>query len=167
MAKFTTIEKIITFSGKMFIGRGLKQNKPVATSSLIFVLNRKMPSTLHKVEIINYKNPDDNIEEYFTKYLKGKKISKKENLQEKLFQNIANWNFIKQSKKFLDFYEEYQKNTDDISIYYNHILAEHKFKSKFYFDGGYSFKEEKSPASPPTNNFYYGCHSSKSKMLRY
>ncbi|GAJ17107.1 unnamed protein product, partial [marine sediment metagenome] len=47
LAKFTTIEKIITFSGKMFIGRGIKQNKPVATSSLIFVLNRKMPSSLH------------------------------------------------------------------------------------------------------------------------
>jgi hypothetical protein len=34
LAKYTTIEKIITFSGKMFIGRGIKQNKPFATSEV-------------------------------------------------------------------------------------------------------------------------------------
>jgi len=143
LSKFTTIEKIITFSGKMFIGRGLKQDKPVATSSLIFVLNRKMPSTLHQVEIINYKDPNDTIEETLQNILVGKKISKKKILQNKLFQNVANWNFIKQSKKFLDFYEDYQKNTQDISIYYEHILAEQKFGNRFYFDGGGNILEDK------------------------
>ncbi len=144
LAKFTTIEKIITFSGEMFIGRGLKQDKPVATSSLIFVLNRKMPSALHQVEIINYKDPNDSVEEVLQNILAGnkKKISKKKILQGKLFQNVANWNFIKQSKKFLDFYEEYQRNTQDISIYYEHILAEQKFESRFYFDIGYNINEK-------------------------
>ncbi len=143
LAKFTTIEKIITFSGKMFIGRGLKQNKPVATSSLIFVLNRKTPLSLHKVEIINYKNSNGSIEETLQNILAGKKISKKKIPQNKLFQNVANWNFIKQDKKFLDFYENYKRNTDDISIYYKHILAENKYGSRFYFDGGYSIDERK------------------------
>jgi hypothetical protein len=145
LAKFTTIEKIITFSGKMFIGRGLKQDKPVATSSLIFVVNRKMPSPLHQVEIINYTDPNDTIEEALQNILSSKtnrKITKKKILQNKLFQNVANWNFIKQSKKFLDFYEEYQRNTQDISIYYEHILAEQKFKSRFYFDIGYNINEK-------------------------
>jgi hypothetical protein len=143
LSKFATIEKIITFSGKMFIGRGLKQNKPVATSSLIFVVNRKMPSAPHQVEIINYKNPDDSIEETLQNILAGKNISKKEILQGKLFQNVANWNFIKQSKKFLDFYEDYQRNTNDISIYYEHILAEQRFGTRFYFDGGGNISENK------------------------
>jgi len=142
LAKFTTIEKIITFSGKMFIGRGLRQNKPVPTSSLIFVLNRKMPSALNKVKIINYKNPNDTIEETLQNILAGKGISKKEVVQNKLFQNVTNWNFIKQSKKFLDFYNEYQRNTNDISIYYEHILAEQKFGSRFYFDIGYNIDEK-------------------------
>lgn len=65
----------------------------------------------------------------------GKKINKKRILQAKLLQNVTNWNFVKQSKKFLEFYEEYKKNTDAISIYYEHILAERKFGSRFYFDG--------------------------------
>jgi len=138
LAKFTTIEKIITFSGKMFIGRGLKQDKPVATSSLIFVLNREMPSALHQVEIINYKDLNDTVEEALQNILTGnesKKFAKKKILQEKLSKNVANWNFIKQSEKYLNFYEEYQRNTNNISIYYEHVLAEQKFKSKFYFDG--------------------------------
>ena len=155
LANFTTIEKIITFSGKMFIGRGLKQDKPVATSSLIFVLNRKMPSTLHKVEIINYKNPNDTIEETLQNILVGKNISKKQILQGKLFQNVANWNFIKQNKKFLDFYEEYQRNTNDISIYYAHSLATHRFNSKFFFDSGYSIDERKLLKERPGQEYYY------------
>jgi len=158
LAKFTTIEKIITFSGKMFVGRGLKQNKPVATSSLIFVVNRKMPSALNQVEIINYKDPDDTIEEALQNILIGKKsekIEKKRVLQNKLFQNIANWNFIKQSKKSLDFYEEYQRNTQDISIYYEHILAEQKFGSRFYFDSGYSIDERKILKERPNEEYYY------------
>jgi len=139
LSKFTTIEKIITFSGKMFVGRGLKQNKPVATSSLIFVIRKKTPSSLHQVEIINYQDPNDTIDETLKNISTSKKITKKKILQTKLLQNVANWNFIKQSKKFLDFYEEYQKNTQDISIYYDHNLAEQKFGSKFYFDKGLVF----------------------------
>ena len=42
----------------------------------------------------------------------------------------------------MNFYEEYKKNTDDISIYYNHAWAEHQFKSRFYFDIGYNIDEK-------------------------
>jgi len=155
LAKFTTIEKIITFSGKMFIGRGLKQDKPVATSSLIFVVERKIPTARSKVEIINYKDPDDNIEETLKNILKGEKISKKEIPQVKLLQNVANWNFIKQNKKFLDFYENYKLNSNDISAYYDHILAQKNFGSKFYFDGGYDIDERQTLSQPTPNVLNY------------
>jgi hypothetical protein len=155
LAKFTTIEKIITFSGQMFIGRGLKQNRPVPTSSLIFVLNREMPSALHKVEIINYKNPNDSIEKTLQNILAGKNISKKEILQGKLFQNVANWNFIRQGKKFLDFYDEYKRKTENISIYYEHSLASSRFNSKFFFDSGYSIDERKILKEKPNQEYYY------------
>ncbi len=157
LAKFTTIERIITFSGKMFIGRGLKQNKPIATSSLIFVLTRKMPSALHRVVIINYKNLYDEIEETLKNILvdNKKKVGRKKILQNKLLQNVANWNFIKQSKKFLDFHEEYQRNTQDISIYYEHILAEQKFGNRFYFDGGYDIDERQTLNKPMPNILNY------------
>jgi len=145
LARYTTIEKIITFSGKMFIGRGLKQDKPVATSSLIFVVSKKMPSAIHQVEIINYKDPNDTVEKVLQNILAGvasNKVLKKKILQNKLLQNTANWNFIKQGKQFLDFYEEYKHNTDDIAIYYEHSFAEQKFGSKFYFDIGYLIDEK-------------------------
>ncbi len=143
LAKFATIEKIITFSGKMFVGRGLKQNKPVATSSLVFVVRKKTPNLTNQVDIVNYKDPDDDIEKCLKNILENKKISKKKILQGKLLQNTANWNFIKQDKAFLDFYEEYKKNSEDIGIYYNHVLAENKFKARFYFDGGGIIEEKK------------------------
>lgn len=165
LAKFTTIEKIITFSGKMFIGRGLKQNKPVATSSLIFIARRDMPLMTHQVEIVHYKDANDDILKCLENILENKKIKKKKILQGKLLQNISNWNFIKQDKNFLDFYEEYKKNADDILIYYNHATAEYYFESKFYFDIGYNINErelldkpkgdEDSYKYPKLNKNYY------------
>ncbi|MCX6759100.1 MAG: Eco57I restriction-modification methylase domain-containing protein [Candidatus Nealsonbacteria bacterium] len=138
LAKFTTLEKIIIFSGKMFIGRGLKQDKPVPTSSLIFVLSRKIPLATNKVKVINYKNPDDNIEETLQNILKGEKISEKEIPQEELLQNVANWNFIKQEKKFLNFHEEYKKNTIDISSFRVKLTP----NDDFSFDGGVIINED-------------------------
>jgi len=132
LAKFTTIEKIITFSGNMFVGRGLKQNKPIPTSSLIFVLNRQSPPSLNRVEIINYNDPNDTVEVTLKNILAGKKISKKQILQNELFQNIANWNFIKQSKKYSDFHETYKRNTIDIGFFRTQLKPEEDFS----FDGG-------------------------------
>lgn len=132
LAKYTTIEKIITFSGKMFLGRGLKQNRPIPTSSLIFVLNRKIPSALHKIEIFNYKDTNDDILDTLKNILQKKKISKKKIPQGKLIQNVANWNFIKLSLKFCNFYELYKLNTIDIMTF----RAKLNPNDDFTFDGG-------------------------------
>lgn len=132
LAKFTTIEKIITFNGNMFVRRGLKQNKPIPTSSLIFVLNRQTSPSLNKIEIINYIDPNDTVEVTLRNISAGKKVSKKQILQNELFQNIANWNFIKHSKKYLDFCETYKRNTIDIGFF----RAQLKPEEDFSFDGG-------------------------------
>ncbi len=155
LAKFTIIEKIITFSGRMFVGRGLKQNHPIATSSLIFVARRAKPVATHQVEIINYTNAGDDVETCLENILLGKKISKKKILQGKLLQNVANWNFIKQNKIFLDFEEAYKQNSEDIMIYYNHTMAEEKFGSNFYFDIGYNIDEKKILERPRANIINY------------
>ena len=168
LAKFTTIEKIITFSGKMFIGRGLKQNKPVATSSLVFVVRRQASEPAHKVEVIHYKNPNDDIEKCLANILayNHKKILFQWVLQNKLFQNASNWNFIKQDKKFLDFYEAYKNNTEDISIYYNHSAAEYNFKSRFYFDRGLKYPKNKiKKLSFNGESGYYIANSNKNKFI--
>jgi len=158
LAKYTTIEKIITFNGKMFIGRGLKQNKPVPTSSLIIVLSKKMPSGLNQVEVTNYKDSNDAISDVLKTILdKGndKKVERKTIIQNKLVQNVVNWNFIKQSDEIIKFHEEYNRRTEDIAIYYEHILAELKFRSKFYFDSGYSIDERNILKEKPDHEYYY------------
>ncbi|OIP04852.1 hypothetical protein CO101_00595 [Candidatus Berkelbacteria bacterium CG_4_9_14_3_um_filter_39_23] len=155
LAKFTTIDKIITFGGKMFIGRGLKQNKPVATSSLIIVASKATPLATHKVEIINYKSANDSIEKTLQNILSDKKAKIKTILQGKLLNNIASWNFIKEDKAFLDFYDGYKQNSQSIAIYYDHMLAQNKFGSKFYFDGGYNIDERRILADPLDKKFNY------------
>lgn len=154
LAKHTTIEKIYTFNGKMFVGRGIKQNKPVATSSLIFVVRRLRPSTGHQIETISYENPNDSVEQTLRNILAGRKIKRSKILQGKLLNSVSNWNFIKQGKGYLDFYEEYKRKTDDFSIYYDHIWAEHQFKSKFYFDIGFVLDPKKTTKSGDSNSFY-------------
>ena len=157
LAKFTTIEKIITFGGKMFIGRGLKQNKPVATSSLVFIVRRCQPDRRNYVEIINCEDVSDEIEVTVQNIRTNRRVIKKSILQGKLLENVTSWNFIKQEKAFLEFYEMYNRTTESISAYYNHALAEHNFKSKFYFDIGYNI-DEKSVLDKPAErvaNYQY------------
>ncbi|MBU4285079.1 Eco57I restriction-modification methylase domain-containing protein [Patescibacteria group bacterium] len=157
LAKFTTIEKIIIFSGKMFVGRGLKQKHEVATSSLIFIVRREKPSGVNQVEIINYQDSKADVEVALDNILKGKKIKKKKIKQDDLLTNHANWNFIKHDKLFLDFYNEYKRKTDSTSIYYDHVWAEIHLKSKFYFDRGIKYPKNKIKivSEMKSDNFYY------------
>jgi len=156
LAKYVTIEKIITFTNNLFIARGLNQKKVIPTSSLIFVVNKKPQTSGHQVEIINYTDGQDSIDVTLNNIRLGKKIDQKKILQSELLANVSNWNFIKQSKKFLVFYDEYKKNTSDISIYYEHILAEQKFRNRFYFDKGLVFPKNaiREKSCSKTMNFF-------------
>ena len=154
LAKFTTIEKIIIFSGKMFVGRGIKQNKPVPTSSLIFVVSRKQSNYINKVEIINYLEKNDDIEKCLENIINNKRVTKKKILQNTLLENVENWNFIKQNKKLLDLYDEYKRLSEDIAIYYYHASAKQKFNSNFYFDIGFTLDPKEIKTTKDNNNLY-------------
>ena len=155
LAKFSTIERMVIFSGKLFVGRGVRQDRPIPTSSLIIVLSRQIPTSSHQVEILNYEDPNDEIEVCLQNISKGKKTSKKSILQTQLLKNVSNWNFLKQEKAFNDFYEEFKVNTDDIVNYYNHVLAEQKFGSRFYFDGSTNIpKKDVTAMGSLSDNFY-------------
>lgn len=138
LAKFTTIEKIITFSGKMFIGRGLKQDRPVATSSLILVVRRSQSNGLNQVEIINCKEINAEIEVILQSINSAREVDKKKITQGKLLENFTNWNFIEQRKSSLDFYDAYKQRTESIAAYYDHARAKHEFGHRFYFDIGFT-----------------------------
>ncbi|MCX6743519.1 MAG: hypothetical protein NT116_04750, partial [Candidatus Parcubacteria bacterium] len=85
-----------------------------------------------------YKDPEDDIEKCLQNINAGNKIVKKSIKQQELLINVANWNFIKNDRLFMNFYDTYKINTESISIYYDHLLAENKFKNKFYFDGSFN-----------------------------
>jgi len=155
LAKYTTINKIITFSGKMFVGRGLKQKQPIATSSLIFVVSKSQSNRANEIDILHYTDPNDDIETCLQNIQKNKKLLKKKLKQDDLLVGLSSWNFIKKTKEEVDFIKEYRKITDDISIYYNHAWAEHHFKNRYYFDGGYSINEEKVISSPLDGELNY------------
>ena len=142
----------------MFIGRGLKQKNPVATSSLIFVVKKSSANESHKVTIVNYK---DYNEPEFEKYLRGRNKETKTILQAELLKNIKNWNFIKQNDTFIRMYDSYLETTQDMSNYYEHDSARKTYNSTFYFDGGYSIDEKQLLNAPDfyiypeINNNYY------------
>jgi hypothetical protein len=163
LAKYITLEKIIIFSGKMFLGRGLKQDRPVATSSLILVASKMLPSISHEVEVINCENKGDDINQIFEDILNKKRIVVKKIQQNKLLKNILNWNFIKQSRDFINFYEHYKKETDDISNYYNHSTAKSLFGYEFYFDRGIKYPKNKIENLTKDSKNYYRITKSNKK----
>ncbi len=145
LSKYTTIEKIVTFAGKMFIGRGLKQKKPVATSSLIFVVNNTK-SKNGKTEIINYKDTHiDNFQDYFT-YTKK---AKGEIHQQDLYDNLENWNFIGKNIKAVKLLSEYTINSLSIDEF-RYKLNEN---CDLVFDGGVKISQSLIRSRQDKNDF--------------
>jgi hypothetical protein len=136
LSRFTTMEKIITFAGKMFLGRGLKQNRPVPTSSLILITSRGAPSPEQEVEIVNYQDSDENIEDTFANISQGINVTTKRLPQGQLLEKLGNWNFIKLNADELELLKVYTQNTEDMSAYYEHSVAKQRFNSTFIFNGG-------------------------------
>ncbi|MDR2643774.1 MAG: N-6 DNA methylase, partial [Planctomycetaceae bacterium] len=138
-ANNTTIEKIITFEGNLFIGRGLTQNKPIPTSSLIFVATKKKAPQNHIVKVINYQYYTAKQTNNLANYLKSKNKEIKKIPQDKLIRRVENWNFIKQPSFFLDFCDEYTQNTHSIEEYRRLDLANY---DEFHFDVGYTLDKK-------------------------
>ena len=134
LSKYTTIEKIITFEGNMFIGRGLAQKKPVPTSSLIFVAKKKAASVNHSVKIINYNTYTEKQIGDFGIYLNSRNKTTKNILQTELLNNLDNWTFIKQENSLREIMQEYEKNSLSIEEWRKSILKDY---DEFCFDVGF------------------------------
>jgi len=154
LAKFVTIDKIIAFDNALFIERGINQRKMIATSSLIFIITKTPPTPNHNIEVIRHRETGQEIKQTIEEITKGKKISKIQILQQNLLANFQNWNYILFDNEYLDLYQEYKSDNQDISIYSEHALAKANFNSTFYFDGGYSIDESIRLESPPDEEYY-------------
>lgn len=135
LSKFVTIEKIISFRGKMFIGRGLRQKTPVATSSLIFVVRKKPPVATHRVSVINHTRRDGDIEEALKDINSNKRISKKTIFQTEFLRRVDNWNFIKWNRTEAELIKKYFENSESLDIYRDYDISREKFNDIFIIDG--------------------------------
>lgn len=154
LAKFTEIEKLVTFPNPLFIGRGLKQKNKVATSSLIIVARRSMPADGHEVEVVNYEKPDADIEETVKNIKHRKSTTFKAVKQELLLKNISSWNFISRDSSYLKLHADFAKTSNDIAVYYDHQQAKKEFGSVFIFDSGYAIDEKLMLEEKPSGDYY-------------
>jgi len=143
LANKVTIEKLITFEGKLFTGRGIKSNKAVPTSSLIFVASNRPPRDGHKVRVVNYGRCSEKQAYHFERYLKSRNKTSKSISQQELLAKVGNWNFIKHTDTDRRFCEQYAANSEDISCYYTHSESKKRYGTIFYFDRGLKYPKDK------------------------
>jgi len=158
-----TIEKIITVEGNLFVKRGLRQKKTIATSSLIIILRKKIASQKHKVKIINYKPYSGKESVDIAEYLRSRNKSSKAVLQSELRKHYLNWNFIKHEETFRHFQAEYNQCTEPLGLYFNHKTALSHFRSQFIFDVGYIL-EKQHIAQEKSSNDYELIHFEKERF---
>lgn len=143
LARYTTIEKIILFENPMFMGRGIRQNNTIATSSLIIIFSKSIPTNSHKVKIYHHDKQEVNIQKTLEN-IKDKRKSKHFSLKQNvLLKNYLNWIILKLDDKTIELYDEYRNNNETIKYYSEHNLATERFKSNFYFDVGFIFDKSK------------------------
>jgi len=143
LAQHMSIDEIVLFPGAMFVGRGIRQKNTVATSSLILVVTKRPPLADQKVRIVNYTQPEDEIETVFANIRSGHGVNVANLPQQTLLKYYLNWNFLTHSVEFINAYEDYVRATRDISVYYDHRAATLAFESQFYFDVGFILDREK------------------------
>lgn len=142
LSNSVTLEKILTFHGKLFIGRGIKGNNPVATSSLIFVINKKTPKDNNIVEVVNY-TKHDTMEIKSILHSRKNKIIKKIK-QKELLDNIENWNFLTKNEQEIALSKKYIQNSISIEEY-RKSLSNYDFVQ---FDKGCVFPKNKISKQP-------------------
>jgi len=141
LAKNTTIEKLLTFEGNLFVGRGLQQKKPIATSSLIFVVKKERPEKNHQVEVINFTPYFTKKGESFKVYFKGKHRKKPKYFsQSELLENVENWSFVKSDKETLNLFKKYTQQSLSIEEYRKKVLNNY---DEICFDGGLILNNDK------------------------
>lgn len=131
LAKELLIEKIVTFSEKVFVGRGNKQTSNVITSSMIVLVRRTQAPAQHAVLC-------QQLEVGSWKIIEEKQVS-----QQLLYNNYSNWNFVTQTAFMLQLQEQYVANSESLAQYYDHKLAKQQWGSNFYFDPGYMVDYQK------------------------
>jgi type I restriction-modification system DNA methylase subunit len=138
-----TIHRLITFAGKLFVGRGTSQSKEVHTSSLIIVATKSRPPADHTVECVRSPEMGDDVRDVIAKMRKNRRALARSVDQSTLRENVDNWNFITWDAALAKLYTRYKEQSESMVVYSEHRLAERRFDTRFYFDVGFILDREK------------------------
>jgi Eco57I restriction-modification methylase len=149
-----TIEKLITFAGHLFVGRGTSQGRKIATSSLIIVCGEGIARNDHQVECVHVPERELDVRDVFAEMRSNRKTYSKTISQGMLRANVDNWAFITWAPAVIAAYAAYKASSEPMALYSQHTLAEARFKHRFYFDVGYILDPEAVTESPPSGQTY-------------
>lgn len=138
-----TIESLITFAGKLFVGRGTRQRKEVETSSLIILATKKQPPADHAVECVQLQQTDGDVRDVIANLRKNRRSFARSVPQSELRENVDNWNFITWDAAHAKLYTLYKKHSESMMVYSEHRLAQTRFGNSFFFDVGFVLDPEK------------------------
>ena len=143
------INKVFIFDNNLFIQRGLKENKKIATSSLIIQANKAFVPD-NQAEIVLYNDLEQIDIENTINNLKNKSKCKINFISQSILKdNFLNWNNLKWDKKDIKFCKNYLQNSEPInSVYANNEASEKKWKARFWFDKGLVFSKDKISTTP-------------------
>jgi hypothetical protein len=148
------IEKLITFAGRLFVGRGTSQSKQIATSSLILVCSKGPSRGDQKVECIHVPDQGKDLRDVFTDIIMNRARYSNQVTQKLLRDNVENWSFITWKPELVSAYQAYKAASVPMSIYSEHSEAEKKFGDRFYFDVGYILDSRLVNSEPPSKGKY-------------
>ena len=143
-----TIDRLIVFAGKLFIGRSTEQTKEIHTSSLILVCTKKRPAANHLVECISVLDGESDVREILMRLKSTRGYRTRKIPQSDFREHVDNWKFITWERRVASLYNRYRKNSESMSVYSEHRLAEHRFGARFYFDVGFVLDRRKEESRP-------------------
>ena len=138
-----TIDSLITFGAKLFVGRSTDQQKEIHTSSLILVCTKKPPAPNHTVECVSVFDQDGNVRDVLASLLEHRQVNARRVPQRTLRENVSNWKFITWEPALAKLYQRYRKQSESIKVYSEHRLSQNRFGARFYFDVGFILDERK------------------------
>lgn len=148
LSQYYTIEKLITFAGKLFVGRGTSQSKEVYTSSLILVCSKTRPAADHTVECVRAPETGEDIRDVLSNLRRNRTTLGRSVHQSELRVNIDNWNFITWDAELAKLYLRYKQQSESMAVYSEHSLAQQRFGARFYFDVGFILDHSKESSKP-------------------
>jgi len=143
-----TIESLITFAGKLFVGRGTSQSKEVHTSSLILVAIKSRPPANHTVECVRSLDTGEDVRDVIANVRKKRRELARSIAQSELRKNVDNWNFITWDAALAKLYTQYKQRSESMMVYSEHKLAQQRFGTRFYFDVGFILDRKKESSKP-------------------